>query len=362
VTRNIKRLPPPVEFDSDQIQAWAITVFSAVGMSEDKARVVVENLMFAEHRGVTSHGLSRIPVYVSRIRRGGINSRPRITEHTLGAVSVVDGDAGAGAPVALHGAGLAAAGARSHGIGLATVRNIAHAGALGFYATWLTDQGLAAIVASNADPIMVPPGGGRPVLGSNPLALAVPTPRDRHTTPILDMATTAAAHGKVVMAAARGETIPPGWAVDSDGRETTDPHAALSGALLPAAGAKGFGLSFMIDVLAAGLAGGRIGREITPLYSDLDLPQGVCLFIIAIDPAHCAGSDSLGDATNRVVTAVKQSRLGTSVMGEPMVPGEPEQRHRATNGSVVRLPKTVVEQLREACDGLAGPLPSPIDE
>lgn len=350
-----------VAYDSGEILGWVTEVFRSLDMTDEDARTLADSLMFAETRGVNSHGLSRIPVYVSRLRAGGINPQPQISRQRAGAVCVVDGDAGAGAPVTMQASRIAAEIAVAEGVSVVLVRNVGHAGALAFYATWLSERGLVAIIASNADPIMVPPGGGRSVLGSNPLAIAVPAPSDGETAPMLDMATTAAAHGKVVMAAARGEAIPAGWAVDAGGSETTDAHQALKGALMPAAGAKGFGLAFMIDVLAAGLTGGRTGQEIVPLYSRLDEPQGACLFLIVIDPEHCAGRSSLRRATQRVADAVRRSRIDTPIAGVPMIPGEPELRRLQSSGTQVRIPRAVVAEILAACGELAGSLPDPIN-
>ena len=336
------------------MRQWMLSCFGSFGLSADDAAVLTDSLLFAEQRGVSSHGLSRIPVYLSRLRSGGLNPRPQPSLRRSGAVTVVDGDGGPGAVIALRCAQLVAQIAADQGIGLVTARGLGHAGALGFYAEWLAERGFVALVMGNADPIMVPPAGGRAVLGSNPLAVAVPAP-DPGTAPLLDMATTAAAHGKIVMAAARGETIPSGWAVDAAGADTTDPQAALGGALLPAAGAKGFGLAFMIDVITAGLSGGRIGRDIAPLYQNPESPQGVCLLLIAIDARHCAGIAQLARATADVSAAVRQSGLeGGSA---PMIPGEPERHRAAAEPALLVVPAAVFAQIQQAYPEGAETLP-----
>jgi LDH2 family malate/lactate/ureidoglycolate dehydrogenase len=210
-----------------------------------------------------------------------------------------------------------------------------------------------AIALGNADPIMVPPGGGRAVLGSNPVALAVPPVAG--AAPLLDMATTAAAHGKIVMAEARGAPIPSGWAVDAAGQETTVAAQALAGALLPAAGPKGFGLSFFVDVLCAGLAGGRTGSAIVPLYESPGQPQGATFVVIAIDPDHAAGAGELGRATSEVAAAVRAA--GPDGSRPPMIPGEPERRREVEAGNELRVPREVVEQLDAVRPDV--PLPRP---
>jgi LDH2 family malate/lactate/ureidoglycolate dehydrogenase len=336
------------------LHSWIAKCFASTGMSVADSGILADSLIFAEQRGVASHGLSRIPIYVARLQAGGLNPRPDVSMQQSGAVTVVDGDSGVGAVVVLRSAELAADAARVHGIALVAVRSIGHAGALGFYVDRLAAQGLVGLVFGNADPIMVPPRGGRAVLGSNPLAIAVP-PSDAHTAPMLDMATTAVAHGKIVMAAARGEQIPDSWAVDAHGAATSDPTAALGGALLPAAGAKGFGLSFLIDVLTAGLSGGRTGGDIAPLYEHPGRSQGASLIIVAIDPQHCAGADELTRATQQVADAVRAS--GPEHGEVPMIPGEPESRSAIANADQLLVPQVVLDQLKLAYPDGADSLP-----
>src|SRR5262249_15699484 len=150
------------------------------------------------------------------------------------------------------------------------VRNAFHFGTAGRYARLMADEGCVGIVASNTRPLMPPPGGAEALAGNNPPAIALPTVGDHPVQG--DMAPRPTAMGKIRLAAAAGETIPAGWAIDAGGRPTTDPAAAIKGMLLPAAGPKGFGLAFVLDLLCGGLSEGAIGAEVRPLYGDAREP------------------------------------------------------------------------------------------
>lgn len=348
-----------VRFDEVAITDWSRGMLRAVGLEDGDAEVVTTCLLFAQRRGVVGHGLVRLPIYLERIAAGGINRTPDIRTTVSGAVAVIDGDNGTGARVGLAAVSSVSSAAFAQGIGLAVARNANHFGAAGYYAAELASTGLVGIAVSNADPIMIPPGGGRAVLGSNPLAIAVPGDADA-PGPLLDMATTAVAHGKIMAAARAGEAIPEGWAVDADGAPTTDPTAALAGALLPAAGPKGFGLSFMIDLLAAGLSGGAIGVDIAALYGSREIPQGVCLLMLAIDPAACASRGHLDATVARLTTAVRSSRDGGHPLGMPLVPGEPEIRYASAAPGTVAVASGLVEDLRTLSTACSVPFPSPV--
>jgi LDH2 family malate/lactate/ureidoglycolate dehydrogenase len=324
--------PSDVDLSRADTERAVESLLRAAGLPAEHAGLVRRSLMFAETRGTNSHGLARLRPYLERIARGGVNSRPKLTESASGAVHVIDADGSAGAVAGMAAVRAAAQAAGSHGIGIACARNTNHVGALAFYSSALSEAGLVSIVFANADPIMVPPGGSEAVLGSNPIAIGVPGGGGVSQSPLLDMATTAAAHGKIVELSRQGESIPAGWAVDEHGAPTTDAGRALAGALLPAAGPKGFGLAFMIDLLSAGLTGGSLGGGIVPVADRFDEPQGCCLVVIAIDPAHAAGLDSFALADRALVDTVRHSR---PVDGQaPMVPGEPEaERARRAAGT-----------------------------
>src|SRR5262249_48053384 len=139
-------------------------------------------------------------------------------------------------------------------------------------------------------PLMPAPGGAEAMVGNNPIAIALPT-LGKHSVEV-DMALSATAMGKVRLAASAGQSIPGSWAVNSQGQPTTDPAEAIKGMLLPAAGPKGFGLAFVIDLLCGGLSGGAIGAEVRPLYGDPALPYQCSQFFMAIDVGHFPAAEA----------------------------------------------------------------------
>lgn len=341
----------------DALRTWTSGVLQRAGLPGSSSDVVADLLIYSQRRGVLSHGLNLLEPYVDRIVGGGTNLQPHPVTTGAGAVKTVDGNGGIGGVACVVASDEAAELAEQHGIGMVVVRNSNHVGALAFYVERLVQRGLAAIVVSNADPSMVPPGGGAAVLGSNPLAIGVPESTTSGRL-ILDMATSAAAHGKIVTAARAGRPIPADWAVDEHGDPTTDPDEALRGALVPAAGPKGFGLAFMIDVLCAGLSGGPIGRDVVPLKAGTHLSQQVSLLIIAISPAQCAGAAHFDATTSALVDAVRSARSTEDLRGRPLVPGEPEYIRQQEQQSLVAVDAALTATLAALGERMQLPFPS----
>jgi len=342
-------------FDAAAVQAWARAVLRHSGLRAEDAEVTARSLLFADRRGVHTHGVARIPLYVLRLAHGGIvaDARPGVVSDA-GALTVVDGHGAAGAVTATLAVELAAAGARRHGAAITLVRGGNDFGAAGYYASMLADAGLVGLAACNTDAVMGAPGSATPVLGTNPLAIAVPG-----TSLLLDMATSAAAHGKIAHAAAEGQAVPAGWGLDAAGRPATDPGRILDGgALQPAAGPKGFGLAFMIDVLAA-LAGAHTSPFITSVDGDPGRPQDLGMVFLAVSTA-CGQEPAAFQAG--VAALVRAVHATTTAEGQPaMVPGEPEDARRARLGRQIRLPGHTLAELLEVARQTMLPFPAAED-
>ena len=338
------------------LRAWGEEVLVEAGMKAANAREVIDNLLFAELRGVRSHGFVRLDIYLRRMRAGGIDVRaePRIdADH--GAVCIVDCAAGPGACGASFVARLAAERATVHGVSAVIGRNSNHFGAAGYYASLLADEGVVGIVASNGDAIMSVPGGGRRVLGTHPLAIAVPASVDG-VRPLLDMATSEASYGKLLVASQAGEAIPENWAVDSAGHPTTDPDAGLAGALLPAAGPKGFGLAFMIDLLVL-LGGGPSSPHVGPLYGADAAPQRVGMIALGISRNGLLAEGDYAEDVADLVAAVRASRDDSHSLGTPLFPGEPEARTAQAAADGVHIHGELLATLLEIAERAGVPLP-----
>jgi LDH2 family malate/lactate/ureidoglycolate dehydrogenase len=241
-----------VRVDADTARALAIDLLKQRGASEDNARSQADLLVEAELRGHPSHGLQRLPRLLARVDRGLIN--PRTTgAGTWIADSVLDVDRmmGLGPAVAL--AALQQLETRIHtaGIAMATIHNSNHLGMLAPYVEKIAEWGCVGIAISSSEALVHPHGGTRALLGTNPIAIAVPTAK---RPMVLDLATSTVSMGKIHHYAASGMEIPEGWARDARGRATTNAVDAKSGAIAPFGGAKGYGLGIALELLIAALA------------------------------------------------------------------------------------------------------------
>ncbi|MBX6424315.1 MAG: Ldh family oxidoreductase [Variibacter sp.] len=253
----------------------------------ENARCVARALVAAEADGLKGHGLSRVPSYAAQAAAGKVDgfAVPVVTRPRPAVVAV---DAGHGfAFPALEAAEAAVAGAaRECGVAAAAIRRSHHCGAAGHPVERLAARGLVALMFANTPAAMAPWGGSRGVLGTNPIAFACPLPG--RPPLVIDLSLSKIARGNILAAKQRGERIPEGWALDAQGRPTTDPDAALGGTMLPAGDAKGTALALMVELLAAGLTGANFAAE-APSFLDADgPPPGTGQLIIAFDPSAFA--------------------------------------------------------------------------
>ena len=231
------------------------------GMPGTSADVVADVLASTDLRGVHSHGTALLPGYVRLLRSGAIDPRalPTIV-HERGPVAVMDGGGCMGHLAAVramqHAIGLAA----EHGVGAVAVRGTNHCGAAGHYPRIALEHGMVGVVMTTAMPTMAPAGGRERVLGMNPIGVAIPAGDEAPV--VLDAAFAAAARGRVVLAHQAGRRLPEDWALDRDGRPTTDPAAALAGLLQPIGGVKGSGLATVFGLLASAFAGAGFGPDL----------------------------------------------------------------------------------------------------
>ena len=254
------------------------------GASPDVAKSVAHAVRIAERNGNKICGLYYLESYCTQLTTGRVQGKvePVVTIDRPGVVRV---DAGLGFAQPAFAAGLPAAveAARTNGICAMSIEHAHTCTSLGYFTEQLAQNNLLAIGSTNASARVAPPGGSTPLLGTNPFAMAVPD-GDGGIAFQFDFSTSAVALGKITMAAAAGESIPLGWAVDADGEPTTDPDAALKGSLVSAGGYKGFGLGLLVEVLASALTGGRRSVDVPPLKAPAGPPHDLGQFYIAIDP------------------------------------------------------------------------------
>jgi LDH2 family malate/lactate/ureidoglycolate dehydrogenase len=293
----------------------------------DDARIVAGCLVSADLRGVDTHGLLRMPGYLDRVRRGLINTQPKIEIKSVTPVVVsVDADNGFGHVAATRAMAAAIAMARDFGMGVAGVRRSTHFGMAANYVLQAVDAGFVGMVFSNAAACMPPWGGRKPLLGTSPLAVGAPA--GRLGSFVFDMAAAVAARGKIRKALVRGEAIPEGYALDSEGRPTTDPLKALQGVILPVGGPKGSGISMMMDIFAGVLTGAGCAGDVGDQTKDLHRPQDVGHFLLALKPDLFIRID---EYQSRIDTLIERVHMCPTAEGftEVLVPGEMEARQEA---------------------------------
>jgi (2R)-3-sulfolactate dehydrogenase (NADP+) len=271
-----------------EAEALAAAALAACGASAASAASTARALVAAEADGQAAHGLARVPAYAAQVRSGKVkgDAVPVATRAAPGVLRV-DADHGFAYPaIDLALEGLVPL-ARAQGIAAAAVHRSHHFGQVGAHAERLADAGLVALVFGNTPKAMAFYGGRRAMLGTNPLAFAAPLADGAPL--VVDLALSVAARGKIVAAQKAGKTIPADWAVDRDGRPTTDPAAALAGTLSPIGGAKGGALALMVEILGAALTAGAFGWEASSFFDAEGAPPDMGHLFIAIDPGPTSG-------------------------------------------------------------------------
>jgi LDH2 family malate/lactate/ureidoglycolate dehydrogenase len=327
-----------------RLEGWVAKIFSREGLSEEHARLVAEVLVWANLRGMDTHGVLRVPRYVDLIRAGDLNPRPDMKVRNEAAASVVlEADRAAGPVAMTHATRLSIGKAKEAGIGICLARGTTHTAALGYYTHLAADAGMAAIAFSSSTANMAYHGARAAGVSTAPLAIAVP---GEHGPIALDMASGMLSMGKLRQAQLTGGALEPGLALDKHGNPTTDGRAAAIP--LPLGGAKGSGLSLLIECLASLLAGNPILAEVlekTPL-GKRHRQNGA---VIALDIARFIDPAQFRREAGRLARAIKT--LPPQPGMEVLIPGERGSRvaeRRRREG--IPLPKGVHDELRQLMD------------
>ncbi|MEA2690595.1 MAG: hypothetical protein QOD51_3202 [Candidatus Eremiobacteraeota bacterium] len=270
-----------------ELKSFVSTVLTKVGVAPDDAAIVADVLVAADLRGVESHGVARLQsYYVSRIRAGQLEAKPDVqTVRETPTSLLVDAGNGLGHPVAKRTMERILQKAGQSGAAFGAVRNSNHYGIAGYYAMMALDRDTIGIASTNSVRYGAPTFGKDVLLGTNPLAFAIPAKNEPAF--VLDFATTTVPKGKLEVYNRKEKKLNPGWAIDAHGNETLDPQIALKGALLPLGGYgtdngghKGYGLGLLVDILCGVLSGGAFGNDL-PLPSDPPLPGKISHFFAA---------------------------------------------------------------------------------
>ncbi len=346
-------------FAAGDLESFAAALFRHWDMPAKDADTVARALIFANLRGVDTHGVARIPSYLERFRQNLVEPRPTIiVSSRMPWAADVDGGNGMGPVVAQAAMDEVLRRADTLGIGVATARRSNHFGAASFYALQAVPHGCVGICLTPASRALAPYGSKAPFFGTNPIAVAMPA--GRHVPWSLDMATSVAARGHIRLAARHGQPIPEGWALDAEGRPTTDSEKAMRGVMLPFAGAKGSAMAMMIDVLGGVLSGSAFGGEVRDMNFDFAAPQDVGHFFLAF---KIEGLMPLAAYTARMEEEISRLKALEPAAGfsEILYPGEPEARkeaERRANG--IALSRQVLDSIRPYAEEAGVPMPAPL--
>lgn len=270
-------------------RAAAEACLARAGANAAMARATAEACIAAEAMGQAGHGLSRIPQYAMLLRRGRADGAalPRIVREK-GGTCLIDAGEGLAYPAMRLAVEEAARRAATHGIGCAGVTNSGHSGVSGLHVADLAARGLVGLMFTNSPSAMPLPGGSRPRVSTNPIAAAFP--RGQGAAPVvIDLALSATARGKIMVAAKEGKAIPEGWALDAEGRPTTDAKAALKGSMLAIGGDRGLALALMVELLAVALTGAAFGWEADSFFEESGNRPRLGQLLVAIDLSGLAG-------------------------------------------------------------------------
>ena len=264
------------------LSGLAARALVGLGLAPRDAADAARILVLGELMGLSTHGVGRIESYGERLDLGGIKARPDIrVERVAPTIARVDGDNGVGPLVGMRALEAAMDMARESGVGIAFARASNHFGPVSPYCLIAAEAGLASIVGSNASTTIAPWGGRDARLGNSPMGFGVPDPGGLPI--ILDMAMSVVARAKIRSAAKRGESIPPTWATDKDGKPTTDAKAALDGFLLPIGDYKGYGLALIVDLFAGLLSGAAYLTHVQSWSDNPERPSDLGHFFFLID-------------------------------------------------------------------------------
>lgn len=329
-------------FSADVLRTYCRDVLAASGVDADCAFAVADMLVDADLTGISTHGVSRMAIYMERMEKGVMSRKNniQITKESASAV-VIDGGNTLGAATAKFAMETCIRKARETGCCFAAVKNSNHFGAAGYYTKMAAAQDMIGFACTNLTGKIAPFGSAEPFMGTNPISVCAPSNGKPF---LLDMTPSVVALGKLILAQKLGQEIPLGLALDADGKPTTDPAAGRKGSLIPIGGPKGSGLAMAVDILSGILTGAGYGPHLHDLY-EFDAPQGIGHFMGAIDIAHFIDVESFKSMMDTLTSEVKGLKKADG-FSEILMPGEIELRKAEENAvSGIDLPDPVYEEL-----------------
>ncbi|MGH9621935.1 MAG: Ldh family oxidoreductase [Bryobacteraceae bacterium] len=346
------------KYSKEQLQNLVARLASAAGVPAEDAAVFADALIDADMHGVSTHGVSRLNIYLRRIQAGLIapNAELKI-ERESGSILTFDAGNGLGQVQARKALGLLLPKAKQNGVAAATIKNSQHFGALSYYCNLAAAERFVLLAMTNCEPAMSPEGGYEAFFGTNPIAASFPT--GKGFTVKIDLATSTIARGNIIAAQKKNAPIQLGWALNRNGEPTTDAKEALLGTVLTMAGHKGYALALMVELFSGVLSGSAIGKGIGSMYKNMDRRQDVghffCLF-------HIDAFLDYADYLRRIDATIDQIKASKKRPGveEILVPGERSARRAALHASEgIAVPQETLVEIQQWCSRLDVPFDMP---
>jgi len=345
-------------FPPEQLFDFTVRAFRHFGVPEEDARTAATVLQAADLRGIDSHGVARLHSYVDMLTLGRIDPTAKVTiVRESPSTATVDGGNGLGLVVGPKANAIAMDKALAAGSGWVSVRNSNHFGIAGYYVLQALERDLIGWAMTNTTRLVAPLWGSERMIGTNPIAIAFPGLEEPAI--VIDMATTAAAYGKIEIARRAGKPIPTGWAIDGSGATTTDPNAMIEGgAMLPLGsdrdrgGHKGYALAVMVDVLSAVLSGANWGPFVPPFALRQEIPtrsvgKGIGHFFGALRIDAFIDKGEFKKQIDDLIRTLRTTRPAPTTNG-PLIPGDPEREaEKIRRREGIPLVTAVIDELRD---------------
>lgn len=338
-------------YDPEQVRQLIIAIATASDIGTSDAAIFADALMEADVQGTSTHGVSRLNIYIRRIQEGLINPTAELeVERRRGATLVVDAANGLGQIQAVKTLEMLMPMARENGVAACTIRNSQHFGALSYYCNQAAEKDMILFATTNCEPSMAPEGASEAYFGTNPLASSFPTGKGYPVK--IDLATSLVARGNIIAAQKRGEEIPPEWALTEDGEPAIDAAAALAGTMLPMAGHKGYALAMMVEAFSGVLSGAAIGPAVGSMYNNMDCKQDVGHFFCLLDISAFMDVAEFKQRLDTTIEEIKacQKRPGAD---EIRIPGERSHRKAQQNRKQgILIEEATRQELQLLCEEL----------
>ena len=338
-------------FNPELVRSLAAAIAVKARVRKADAAILADALVDADVHGISTHGISRLNIYIRRIQKGLIDPKAKLViERKHGAAMAVDAGNGLGQVQAVKMLEKMVPKAKRNGIAAATIRNSQHFGALSYFCNIAAKQDMILFATTGCEPAMSPEGACQAFFGTNPIAASFPTGKGWPVK--VDLATSIVARGNIISAQKRGQPIPQGWALTADGEPTTDAAAALAGTVLTMAGHKGYALALMVEIFSSVLSGAAVGPGIGSMYKNMDRKQDVGHFFFLLDISAFMDVAEFKRRLDKAIDDIKSCRKRPGV-NEILVPGErSHQKARQNLAEGIVIDEATRKELKALCQEL----------